>query len=228
MTAHARRKGGGLVGFTWTGVALLASVAIACTSAESATGAAACASPEPGQALCGSCGSQCYYCATGTCPLDPCSDNACDGTSECSTVDSAHPTWSYCGFCTSSSQCTFCSPGTCSSNPCSAVCDSTGGYGPVGSSGSSSGGTTGSSSGVQGNGTVTTCGNCPGQIECSTIVGACVVQSCACFYVIDGSDGDSTWYLANGGCYMCQQNGLTTGDCSAAASAAAQAIVGCQ
>jgi hypothetical protein len=54
------------------------------------------------------------------------------------------------------------------------------------------------------------------------------VQSCACFYVIDGSDGDSTWYLANGGCYMCQQNGLTTGDCTAAANAAAQAIVGCQ
>jgi hypothetical protein len=75
---------------------------------------------------------------------------------------------------------------------------------------------------------VTTCGNCPGQLECSTIVGNCIVQSCACFYVIDGSDGDSTWYLANGGCYMCQQNGLTTGDCTAAANAAAQAIVGCQ
>jgi hypothetical protein len=59
-------------------------------------------------------------------------------------------------------------------------------------------------------------------------VGKCVVQSCACFYVINGSDGDSSWFLANGGCFMCEQNGLNTGDCSAAATAAAQALINCQ
>jgi hypothetical protein len=108
--------------------------------------------------------------------------------------------------------------------------------GSADSGGSSSGtsGAAGSSSGTSGAGGggtttgVTTCGNCPGQLECSTIVGNCVVQSCACDYVIDGSDGDSSWYLANGQCFMCAQNGLTTGDCSAAATAAAQAIVNCQ
>jgi hypothetical protein len=106
-----------------------------------------------------------------------------------------------------------------------------------GSSGasSSSGATTGSGggagtggSGVSSNGGVTTCGNCPGQLECSTITGKCSVQSCACFYTIAGSDADSSWYRANDGCFMCQQNGLVTGDCTAAADAAAQAIVNCQ
>jgi len=227
MMAGPRRNGGG---FAWIGVAVIMAVAVACTAATPATDAAACGAAQPGQALCGACGSECYYCATGTCPSDPCTDQACDGTSECSTVDPAHPTWSYCGFCTTSSECTFCSPGTCSADPCSTKCDSTGGYGPVGSggSGSSSGGSKGGSSGGGSSGGVTTCGNCSGQLECSTIVGKCVVQSCACFYTIDGSDGDSTWYLADGGCYMCQQNGLTTGDCTAAANAAAQAIIGCQ
>lgn len=94
------------------------------------------------------------------------------------------------------------------------------------SGGSTSGGSSGSSGGTTGS--VTTCGNCPGQLECSTIVGTCAVQSCACYYVINGSDGDSSWYLANGQCFMCQQNGLNTGDCTAAANNAAQAIVNCQ
>ena len=97
-----------------------------------------------------------------------------------------------------------------------------------GSASSGSGGGSGSTSGGGTSGGVTTCGNCPGQLECSTITGTCVVQSCACYYVINGSDGDSSWYLANGQCFMCQQNGLNTGDCSAAATNAAQAIVNCQ
>lgn len=224
MRGNAQRRRGGI---TWMVVALVAVAAAACTAPTPENDASSCNSPGPGQSLCGACGTECYYCATGTCPADPCSDPVCDGTSECSTVDSSagHENWSYCGFCATSNECTYCAPGTCSSNPCSTVCDSTGGYGPVGrggSSGSTSSGGTGSSGGV------TTCGNCPGQLECSTIVGNCVVQSCGCFYTIDGSDGDSTWYLANGQCYMCQQNGLTTGDCTAAANAAAQAIVNCQ
>lgn len=103
--------------------------------------------------------------------------------------------------------------------------------GAGGSSGGGSGG--GGASGGSGGGSapgggVTTCGNCPGQLECSTSTGQCVPESCACFYVIDGSDGDSSWYLANGACFMCEQDGLTTGDCSAAATAAAQAVVNCQ
>lgn len=102
-----------------------------------------------------------------------------------------------------------------------------------GGSGGTSGGGGSTSTGTGGTGQVTsggvtTCGNCPGQIECSTIVGKCVVQSCTCSYVIGGSDADSSWYLANGSCFMCQQSGLVTGDCTAAASAAAQAIVNCQ
>jgi hypothetical protein len=99
-----------------------------------------------------------------------------------------------------------------------------GGSGAGGSSSTGTGGTgqTASSSGV------TTCGNCPGQLECSTLTGKCVVQSCACFYTVNGSDADSSWYLANGSCFMCGQNGLNTGDCTAAADSAAQAIVNCQ
>lgn len=208
-------------------VAVAAAVTVACSLPTStpASGTADCAAPSPGNALCGSCGANCYYCAAGTCPADPCTDPACDGTSECSTVAPGHAGWSYCGYCTTSAMCQYCPPDKCSSNPCSTVCDGTGGGGPAGGSGSgSSSGGGGSSSG----GGVTTCGQCPGQLECSTIVGNCIVQSCACDYVIDGSDGDSTWYLANGQCYMCQQNGLTTGDCTAAANAAAQAILNCQ
>jgi hypothetical protein len=114
---------------------------------------------------------------------------------------------------------------------------SAGSGGSVGSSSGGAGGTSGSggststSSGGTGQSTsggVTTCGNCPGQLECSTITGKCAVQSCACYYVVNGSDADSSWYLANGSCFMCQQNGLVTGDCTAAANAAAQVIVNCQ
>ncbi len=105
---------------------------------------------------------------------------------------------------------------------------SSGGSGGTGSNTGGSAGST-SSSGVSTSVSgVTTCGNCPGQLECSTITGKCVVQSCACFYTIDGSDADSSWYLANDGCFMCQQNGLVTGDCTAAADAAARAVVNCQ
>jgi hypothetical protein len=87
-------------------------------------------------------------------------------------------------------------------------------------------GTTGATNG--GSGGVTTCGVCPGQLECSTVVANCVVRSCGCFYTINGSDGSSEWYLANGQCFMCAQNGINTGDCTAAANAAAQAIINCQ
>lgn len=100
-----------------------------------------------------------------------------------------------------------------------------------GSGGSGTGGTTtttGTGGGSSSSAGVTTCGNCPGQLECSTVTGACVVQSCACFYTVAGSDADSSWYLAGNSCFMCQQNGLVTGDCTAAANAAAQAILGCQ
>jgi hypothetical protein len=112
-----------------------------------------------------------------------------------------------------------------------AVCGRSAGSGGSQISGSGGGGSS-TSTGTGGSGVstsgATTCGNCPGQLECSTITGKCVVQSCACSYVIDGSDADSSWYLANNSCFMCSQNGLVTGDCSAAADAAAQAIVNCQ
>ena len=114
------------------------------------------------------------------------------------------------------------------------VCGRTAGSGGSdisGSGGNGGGGTTSTTTGGTGSapsGSVATCGNCPGQLECSTITGKCAVQSCACSYVIDGSDADSSWYLANDGCFMCRQNGLVTGDCSAAADAAAQAIINCQ
>jgi hypothetical protein len=124
---------------------------------------------------------------------------------------------------------TFYCGSACTPPPdCGGVSAASSGSPGASSSGASSGGSSGSGGGGGTTSGVTTCGNCPGQLECSTIVGACIVQSCACAYVIDGSDGDSTWYLANGGCFMCQQNGLTTGDCTAAATAAAQAIVNCQ
>jgi hypothetical protein len=73
---------------------------------------------------------------------------------------------------------------------------------------------------------VTTCGDCPGQEECSGVVEC--VQSCACYYTIDGSDGSSEWYLVNGQCFMCEQDGIDTGDCTSAAQAAASAALqGC-
>lgn len=224
MTVSRKRRSA----FSWTAFAGVAAVAVACTTPAPAT--ASCPDAQSGQSFCGACGTQCFYCASGTCPADPCTDQACDATSECPTTTSQYPGWSYCGLCTTSQECRYCPAGKCASDPCGATCDGSGGFGPVGGSsgGSSSGSTASSSSGGSTSGGVTTCGNCPGQLECSTIVGNCVVQSCACSYVIDGSDGDSTWYLANGQCFMCQQSGLTTGDCTPAATAAAQAIVNCQ
>lgn len=75
---------------------------------------------------------------------------------------------------------------------------------------------------------VTTCGNCPGNLQCSQLV-ACL-QSCTCYYTIDGSDGMSAWYLVResysetGTCYMCDQVGLDV-NCTDAAEAAVNAAV---
>ena len=84
----------------------------------------------------------------------------------------------------------------------------------------SSGGSSGGGSSGGGNGEVTTCGNCPGNLQCSQVVGC--LQSCTCYYTINGSDGSSAWYLVNGACYMCSQNGLSA-SCDSAAKVAAQA-----
>jgi hypothetical protein len=54
------------------------------------------------------------------------------------------------------------------------------------------------------------------------------LQSCTCYYTINGSDGSSAWYLVGSGpagtgtCYMCAQDGLGP-NCSSAANAAAAA-----
>lgn len=82
----------------------------------------------------------------------------------------------------------------------------------------SSGG--GGGGGGGGSGGVTTCGNCPGNLQCSQVVGC--LQSCTCYYTINGSDGTSAWYLVNNACYMCKQNGLSI-SCDSAAKAAAEA-----
>ncbi len=111
----------------------------------------------------------------------------------------------------------------CGRNTASASSGNASSGGGGGASATAGGGGVSSSGGG-----ITTCGNCPGQLECSTSTGKCFVQSCACFYTVAGSDADSSWYLANDGCFMCQQNGLVTGDCAAAADAAARAVVSCQ
>jgi len=64
-----------------------------------------------------------------------------------------------------------------------------------------------------GDGSLATNCVCPGQNECSQLV-ACV-QTCTCYYTINGSDGTSGWalvkrnYSERGTCYMCTQNGLS-------------------
>lgn len=69
---------------------------------------------------------------------------------------------------------------------------------------------------------------CPGDLQCSQLV-TCV-QSCTCYYTINGSDGMSAWYLVresysdSGACYMCDQVGLGV-SCNSAAQAAADAAI---
>lgn len=147
----------------WGGAALALTIVVACSSPSNSSGGSGgtCPAPSAGQEACGSCGSQCFYCANGTCPADACNTHACDGTAHCSTKSSnpAHSTWSYCGFCNTSQLCGYCAPGMCPSDPCSTTCDGTGGNGPVGGGGMSSG-------------TCKLVWDCGSSSQCATVYGA--------------------------------------------------------
>lgn len=127
------RRWGSLVVVAWVGMCLAA-----CKLPTPDTG---CSAAGAGAESCGKCGSQCFYCAIGTCPADPCT-NSCDGTSVCSSKDSTagHENWSYCGSCATTRTCGYCPPGKCPSDPCSNTCDGSGGYGPLGGGGGNDGG----------------------------------------------------------------------------------------
>ncbi len=92
---------------------------------------------------------------------------------------------------------------------------------------SSGGGDGGGGGGGSWTGGVTSNCYCPGDNQCSQIVGC--LQSCTCYYTINGSDGTSAWYLVKrdyteaGSCYMCVQEGLSPNCTGAAQSAAAAA-----
>lgn len=55
---------------------------------------------------------------------------------------------------------------------------------------------------------------CPGDLQCSGLIWC--IQTCTCYYTINGSDGTSMWYLVkkslgdSGSCYMCRQDGLSS------------------
>ena len=73
---------------------------------------------------------------------------------------------------------------------------------------------------------------CPGDLQCSGLIWC--VQTCTCYYTINGSDGTSSWALVKrslgdtGSCYMCRQDGLASycdeSTLNAAAAAAASLI----
>jgi hypothetical protein len=126
-----------------------------------------------------------------------------------------------CGYCANTGLCPYtCNfSDLCTNLTCKAG-SSTGGNTNAGTSNGSS------TSGGSSKGATSNC-TCPGNLQCSQKVGC--LQSCTCYYTINGSDGNSAWYLVGSGpagtgaCYMCAQNGLSA-NCNAAADAAANAV----
>jgi len=66
------------------------------------------------------------------------------------------------------------------------------------------------------------CGTCSGNLQCSGWISGpnCNVQSCACYFTLNGSDTWKEYYrTSDNQCYQCSTTGTTC-------TAAAQAVVG--
>lgn len=100
---------------------------------------------------------------------------------------------------------------TCNATSTACVASGTSGGG-ASSTSSGSSGTTGSSS-------MGACGSCSGNLQCSQWISgtSCNWQSCACYFVLNGSDSMKEFYHSSDGqCFQCPTTGTT---CQSAAQA---------